>query len=61
MPIFHPAAALRSTSVLKETHITFAKLKVAIKKYPEFIKDRDAARGEQQGEQNVTEVQKTLP
>jgi len=40
MPIFHPAAALRSTSVLEETRKTFAKLKVVARKYDEFIKER---------------------
>jgi len=40
MPIFHPAAALRSTSVLQETQESFVKLKIAIKKYDKFVAER---------------------
>lgn len=40
IPIFHPAAALRSTGVLEETKKTFAKLKIAAQKFEEFAKER---------------------
>lgn len=39
MPIYHPAAALRSTKVMEETKLTFIKLKETIEKY-EKIKEK---------------------
>jgi uracil-DNA glycosylase len=41
MPIYHPAAALRSTTVLKKTKKTFAKLKTIVQKYPNLVQKRD--------------------
>ena len=40
MPIYHPAAALRSTSVLEETRISFRKLKKVAEKHREILKKK---------------------
>lgn len=60
MPIFHPAAALRSTSVLEETQKSFAKLKVVLKKYDEFAQDRKSTLENEKVEKAREESQKTL-
>ena len=40
MPLYHPAAALRSTTVKDELKRSFAKLPVIKKKYEEFLKEK---------------------
>jgi len=41
IPLYHTAAALRSTSVLDDLRVSFAKLPVALKKFDVFLKDRE--------------------
>lgn len=41
MPIYHPAAALRNPSLVDEMKKSFAKLKVLILKFEDFLKDKD--------------------
>lgn len=40
IPLYHPAAALRSTGVLDKLTVSFAKLPVALKKFDVFLKER---------------------
>jgi len=40
IPLYHPAAALRSTGVLDDLRASFRKLPVALKKYDKFLKER---------------------
>ena len=42
MPVFHPAAALRSPSVLEETKKSFAKIRAVIKKYEDLRREHEA-------------------
>lgn len=42
IPLYHPAAALRSTSVKEELKKSFTKLPIILKKYEEFLKERPA-------------------
>lgn len=41
MPLYHPAAALRSTSVLKELEDSFKKLNAVKKKFDELVSERE--------------------
>lgn len=45
MPLYHPAAALRSTAVLGELENSFKKLPAILAKYDEFIARRTSKRG----------------
>ncbi len=40
VPLYHPAAALRSTTVKNELKKSFAKLPIILKKYEKFLKER---------------------
>ena len=40
VPLYHPAAALRSTKVKEELKKSFAKLPAVLKKYDQFLKER---------------------
>ena len=40
IPLYHPAAALRSTEVLKKLTVSFAKLPIATEKFDSFLKER---------------------
>lgn len=52
IPLYHPAAALRSTGVLEDLRVSFRKLPVALKKYDKFLKERVRAEGEETLKQN---------
>ncbi len=43
MPLYHPAAALRSTTVLKELEDSFKKLNAVKKKFDELLSEREEA------------------
>ena len=57
MPIYHPAAALRSTSVLEELKKSILKLKIAAGKYERFLKEK---REKTQSESVEDKEQETL-
>ena len=40
IPLYHPAAALRSTGILEKLSISFKKLPVALKKFDTFLEER---------------------
>jgi len=40
IPLYHPAAALRSTGVKEELKKSFAKLPIVLKKYDQFLKEK---------------------
>jgi len=48
IPIYHPAAALRSTKVMGELEKSFKKIPVAVKKYDVFLKDRGGIKSKPQ-------------
>ncbi len=56
MPLYHPAAALRSTSVLQELEKDFAKLKVVVEKADELL----TAEGKTTEEAGEEKKQETL-
>jgi len=41
IPLYHPAAALRSTKVLENLKISFARLPIALKKFDTFLENRE--------------------
>lgn len=47
MPIFHPAAALRSTGVLAETKASFTKLKKVTERFGDFLAEKLAKEAEE--------------
>jgi len=51
MPLYHPAAALRSTGVLDNLKLSFTKLPVALKKFDSFLKERGPVEEETEPEQ----------
>lgn len=51
MPLYHPAAALRSTGVLDNLKLSFTKLPVALKKFDSFLKEREPVEEETEPEQ----------
>jgi len=51
IPIYHPAAAMRSTKVMGELEKSFKRLSIAVKKYDSFIKERGGIKNEKQPEQ----------
>lgn len=53
MPLYHPAAALRSTTVKDELKKSFVKLPIVKKKYKEFLKEKMS--GNNKGMGNETE------
>ena len=40
IPLYHPAAALRSTGILEKLSISFKKLPIALKKFDTFLEER---------------------
>mgnify|MGYP000117866332 CR=1 FL=1 len=44
IPIYHPAAALRSTKVMEELEKSFRRIPAAVEKYDSFLKERDNAK-----------------
>lgn len=40
VPLYHPAAALRSTTVLEDLRASFAKLPIVLKKFDTFLENR---------------------
>ena len=40
VPLYHPAAALRSTTVKEELKKSFVRLPVILKKYEKFLKEK---------------------
>lgn len=48
IPLYHPAAALRSTTVKEELKKSFAKLPIVLKKYDQFLKEK-ANKGAEEG------------
>ncbi len=51
MPLYHPAAALRSTSVLQELEKDFAKLKVVVQKADELLTTKEEFPKEEEAKQ----------
>jgi len=51
MPLYHPAAALRSTGVLDNLKLSFTKLPVALKKFDSLLKEREPVEEETEPEQ----------
>ena len=51
IPIYHPAAALRSTKVMGELEKSFKQLPVAVKKYDSFLQERSGVENEPQPKQ----------
>ncbi len=48
MPIYHPAAALRSSGVMEELRLSFQKLKRAVERYSELIENREQQEKEEE-------------
>jgi len=46
VPLYHPAAALRSTAVLEDLRISFQKLPEIVRKYDKYKKERESREGE---------------
>ena len=57
MPLYHPAAALRSTTVKDELKKSFVKLPIIKKKYEEFLKERRSG----DSKESSNEVEDTPP
>ena len=51
IPIYHPAAALRSTGVLEKLEVSFKKIPIALEKYDSLIKERGVTKKEKLPEQ----------
>jgi len=51
IPTYHPAAALRSTTVMEELERNFKKIPAAVRKYEMFVADRGGAISEPQSAQ----------
>ena len=51
IPIYHPAAALRSTGVLEKLEASFKKIPIALGKYDSLIKERGVTKKEKLPEQ----------
>lgn len=65
MPIYHPAAALRSTSVLEDMKKSFLKLKLVASKFDQFLiekrrKQEEAVRKPQNKKDDLRVAQKSL-
>jgi len=41
VPLYHPAAALRSTNVLENLRVSFTKLPIVLKKFDAFLENRE--------------------
>ena len=52
IPLYHPAAALRSTGVLEKLTVSFTKLPVALEKFDEFLNERKPAQQKKDPTQN---------
>ena len=53
IPVYHPAAALRSTNVLKALEESFKKLPLALQKYDSLVSGRVAAKMEESPKQET--------
>jgi len=51
IPMYHPAAALRSGDVLKELESSFARLPVVVKKFEKFLEEKEPTSREEEKEQ----------
>lgn len=60
MPLYHPAAALRSTSVLKELEDSFKKLNAVKKKFDELLSEREEVLKNRGPEEQAPEEQAPL-
>lgn len=53
IPLYHPAAALRSTQVLEDLEKSFKKLPTALKKYETFLKEKSPVKEEKKSKQTT--------